>query len=470
MLNYRYSVPVRENSSTFDSAMETSHVIASKTAYLAGVPERHFYSEKDEAGRFSLDRAVFDALEKNNDAKILRCLTTLRTTFNSHFRELDNAMRFEMKNLTSLEDTRELVQALHTLGVELYKVNPTLQYYVDKVNELITARIQNVKALYPDWVRFEYVKNLFVFPDFAHRCTAYYNTYKNHRNQMPYNAYLHISEEYFLNNPTLGNLFYDDSKFLETLYDMNGDVFVCGFATHQESSDTRDTLDAFAAQAQRIDIVVDCENSDPVKLAAALESLRDNVRCKLNKVLLITDVHASSLWNQLSDYTDCPVEILQNERVLEHKSLSDVALTAALCKEHFMNQVDSFLLASSDSDFTGLVRSLSSARFMLMMERSKSSPAVRKVLEAEGVGLVCLDDFNVGHTAWRFQWNCLDELCQAYLQERMQQINVNSMISYALLNSRASLNEAEKAILRRKVNGLHVFIDPAGNVRLELAN
>ena len=104
------------------------------------------------------------------------------------------------------------------------------------------------------------------------------------------------------------------------------------------------------------------------------------------------------------------------------------------------------------------------------MERSKSSAATREALVQENVGLVCLDDFNVGHAAYRLQWSGLKLLCQKYIQQRMQEINVNSMIEYAMLNSRVSLNEAERAQFRRRANGLHVNIDAKGNLSLELAN
>lgn len=454
----------------FDSELETSHIIASRTAYLAGVKEEHFYTQRSENGKFSLDRAVFDELEKDRSAKAIRCLTALRTIINCNFKQLDSAFKNELKNLTSMDLTKSLVQMLHNFGIEIYKANPTIQYYAEKVNELIAANIQTIRHLYPDWVEFAYIKKLFVFPDFARSCISYYNTYKNHWNQMPYHTYLHISESYLTTHPLIGNLFYDDAKFLETLYDMNGTTFIYGFATHQESEDTRAALDAFAEKAQKIVVVVDAENSDPIKLAGAMEGLRGNLRAKLVKLLLINDVNASSLWNQLADFIDCPVEVLQMERVVAHKSLSDVALTAALCKEHFVNGVDSFLLASSDSDFTGLVRALPTAKFTMLMERSKSSAATREALAQENVGLVCLDDFNVGHAAYRLQWSGLKLLCQKYIQQRMQEINVNSMIEYAMLNSRVSLNEAERAQFRRRANGLHVSIDAKGNLSLELAN
>lgn len=42
---------------------------------------------------------------------------------------------------------------------------------------------------------------------------------------------------------------------------------------------------------------------------------------------------------------------VMTERVMENKSLVDVMLTARVCKEHFANDVDSFIIASSDSDY-----------------------------------------------------------------------------------------------------------------------
>lgn len=39
------------------------------------------------------------------------------------------------------------------------------------------------------------------------------------------------------------------------------------------------------------------------------------------------------------------------ERVMENKSLVDIMLTARVCKKDFANDVDSFIIASSDSDY-----------------------------------------------------------------------------------------------------------------------
>lgn len=77
----------------FDSELETSHIIASRTAYLAGVKEEHFYTQRSENGKFSLDRAVFDELEKDRSAKAIRCLTALRTIINCNFKQLDSAFK-----------------------------------------------------------------------------------------------------------------------------------------------------------------------------------------------------------------------------------------------------------------------------------------------------------------------------------------------------------------------------------------
>ena len=57
-----------------------------------------------------------------------------------------------------------------------------------------------------------------------------------------------------------------------------------------------------------------------------------------------------------------PVEHMMIERVKQNKSLVDVMLISRTCQEHYKNNVDSFILVSSDSDYWGLISSLQDAR------------------------------------------------------------------------------------------------------------
>ena len=77
---------------------------------------------------------------------------------------------------------------------------------------------------------------------------------------------------------------------------------------------------------------------------------------KIDKVILFDDVHAASAWELLASYIDINVEYIMIERLKDNKSLADVKVAARTCKEFYSNDVDSFVLVSSDSDYWGTYR------------------------------------------------------------------------------------------------------------------
>ena len=116
-------------------------------------------------------------------------------------------------------------------------------------------------------------------------------------------------------------------------------------------------------------MAVDCENSDPYRLCATLKGLDADVTAKIQKIMLFDDVNTVNAWKILESHTKIPVEHIMTERVKRTKSLVDIELTAMTCMEHYKNNVDSFIIVSSDSDYWGLISSLPDARFLVMIER-----------------------------------------------------------------------------------------------------
>ena len=73
------------------------------------------------------------------------------------------------------------------------------------------------------------------------------------------------------------------------------------------------------------------------------------------------------------------------ERIKQNKSLVDIKLTALACKEHYQNEVNSFVIVSSDSDYWGLISSMPDAGFLVMIEREKCGPDMKTALADTGV-------------------------------------------------------------------------------------
>ena len=68
-------------------------------------------------------------------------------------------------------------------------------------------------------------------------------------------------------------------------------------------------------------------------------------------------------------------------------------MTAGVCEEYYRNNMDSIILASSDSDFWGLIQQLPSARFLVLNEFRKTSPAILEQLDKYKIQHCFMSDF-----------------------------------------------------------------------------
>ena len=66
-------------------------------------------------------------------------------------------------------------------------------------------------------------------------------------------------------------------------------------------------------------------------------------------------------------------------------------MSVGICESHFKDNVDSFIVVSSDSDFWGTISSLPDANFMVVYENEKSSDKAINVMESNNVVSCCLD-------------------------------------------------------------------------------
>lgn len=150
---------------------------------------------------------------------------------------------------------------------------------------------------------------------------------------------------------TKAAVLHNDKKFVTLLYRWHEDEFTEYSRVSDVSSYVKGSIHGFIGDSARTVIVVDCENSDPYKLCAALRGLdRDNL-AKISRIILVDDAHTASAWRILESFTNISVEHILIERVKQNKSLVDIKLTARACQEHYQNQVDSFIIVSSDSDY-----------------------------------------------------------------------------------------------------------------------
>lgn len=214
-------------------------------------------------------------------------------------------------------------------------------------------------------------------------------------------------------------------------------------------------------------MVVDCENSDPYKLCATLKNLDYQYTSKISQIILFDDVHTATAWEILEQYTKLPVEHILIERVKENKSLVDITLTARASKEHYQNKVDSFIIVSSDSDYWGLISVLNEAQFLVMVEREKCGPDMKRALVESGIFYCYIDDFYSANSE-NIMMSALFKELYRYLDHAVQ-LNVNEMLDEALRATRINMSTAERRqFFEKHIKGMGLMIDGDGNVSVEL--
>lgn len=440
----------------------STYTIVSKIAYLIGVSLRIFENEHEPP-----KLEIYIELEQNKNARIIRNLCRLRTAIELNFKAINEQMLYEFKNLFSLPDLvpTECIEQLSEDGISMIKPYRVPVQYVIEINRMISNHINNCKEIFPIWINWDYISDIFIMNDglnetgTANAAAIYYENKRFY----PYQVYINWkpSDE--------GNILYSDKKFVDLLYQWHKDKFT----DYSKVSDAGDAIKGgiydFLEESGKTVIVVDCENSDPYKLCATLRNLDENELNKITKIILYDDVHSASAWKILNTYIKTPVEHVLIKRVKQDKSLVDIRLTGGAFREFYQNQVDSFIIASSDSDYWGLISALPEARFLVMVEHEKCGPDIKATLSNSGIFYCYLDDFYSGNVN-DLKINALVREIYHYL-DRSFHINVNDMMEEVYRTTRAEMSEAEKKqFFNKYIKSMQLVIDNEGNVSIELKN
>lgn len=389
----------------------STYTVVSKVAYLIGVQKRIFENEYEPP-----KMEWYEKLHADKNARIVRNLCMIRTALELNYKAINNRMRFDMCNLHSLPE------------------------YVpqDSLNELMPDGLneKGIKAAAADY-------------------------YAN-KNKYPYQVYINWS---YMDS---GNILYNDKKFVSLLYEANEDYFTDLSKVSDAGNLTKAGIYKFLDKSERVVVVVDCENSDPYKLYATLNNLNQEALLnKICKIILYDDIHTTSAWKILERFTQIPIEHVLIERIKENKSLVDIRLTTGTCREYYQNNVDSFILVSSDSDYWGLISAMPEVRFFVMVESEKCSPTIKNALINAGISYCYIDDFCTG--------NSNDIKVAAVLREVRQKLdqafhlNVRDILDEACRATRADMTTAEKNQFYDKyIKTMHVDISPNGEATIVL--
>ncbi len=363
--------------------VDTKEVVTT-ISYLIGVRkdilELNFAECKD----------TLDKLYADREATVIRYLCKLRTALLQHFKKTDNAMHYELKNLTSLEwYDKDNIKQLEKWGFPIIQANYRAEKYMYDFTKLINENIDNCSRLFYDWIVWEYIRDLFFIPKYQKSGVLKdeFNKYMGNIQHYPFQMFIHWQPA------DRGNIIYTDRKFLKVIYEMHGDTFT-DFTKYRDADDeTRNNIYEFIDSSEKTAIAVDCENSNPFKLYSVLKGLNQDELAKIEKITLYDDPNTTAGWDWLSKFTQIPVEHIEIDRVTDRKSLVDVRMTASVVTDFYRDGITSFIIVSSDSDFWGLIESLPKAHFLVMYEYEKCGTAIKSALTQHGIYYCAIDDF-----------------------------------------------------------------------------
>ncbi|MBQ8510940.1 MAG: hypothetical protein IJ493_13645 [Clostridia bacterium] len=447
---------------TVTSWKNSTYEIISKVAYLIGV-RKQIFEKEHEPPRLE----IYEELDKQTNAKIVRELCRLRAAIERNFGHINKKIQYEYRTLMTLPEYIPLdaIQYLSGEGISVIKSkNRLLVDTIIELNRLICDRINNCRDLFPIWLDWQYVRDLFVMPDGLSVDGTKKAADLYHANKMkyPYQMYVNWIPD------DSGNILFSDKKFVTLLYKQHGDEFADISKVSDAGSIIKNNIYEFINDSNKTVIVVDCENSDPYKLIATLNNLDRETVSKISKIFLYNDIHASSAWKLFESYAkNIEVEHIMIERVKENKSLVDIKLSTGVCREFYKNDVDSFIIASSDSDYWGLIDSLEDARFLVMVEYDKCGPDIKNALIGRGIFYCYIDDFCTGNSN-DIKMAALITETKRYLAERIQ-LNVQVMLDEVYRVTRVTMSEAEcQQFYNKYIKPMHLVIAENGDVSVEL--
>ena len=354
-----------EAAHSIDTFSCNTYTIVSRIAYLIGVPEHIF---KNEYAPFKMD--CYKELEQDKRARIIRSLSILRTAIERNYKELNFRMTYNMQSLRSCTQyiPADILTQLQQDGIRLEKANCKLNQYIIDINRHISNHINNCRSLFPIWLNWMYLKDLFVMPNGTNEegIKKAAEEYYANLSRYPYQVY--INWDYI----SAGNILYNDKKFVTLLYEAHNDRFTDLSKVSDAGEKTKSDIHEFLHTHRRVVMIVDCENVDPYRFCATLNDLNQQALLEnVCNLILIDDIHTSSAWEILQHHVSITSEHISIPRIAERKSLVDQSLAIRVTKEHYQNQSDAFIIVSSDSDFWPLVNALPEASFLFMMGKKK---------------------------------------------------------------------------------------------------
>lgn len=291
------------------------------------------------------------------------------------------------------------------------------------------------------------------------------NQYYKNMSNCPYQVYIN----WHWDGTPLGNILYNDEKFLTLLYRSHHDRFTDLSKVTDVGEQTEQDVCQFFETGNHVIMVVDCENSDPYKLSAVLNNLKSHhLDQKIIKIILCDDSHTTMAWSILERFTDIPVEHELIARIKADKSLVDPKLVAKVCREVYRNDVDSVILFASDSDYWGMVSEVTEADYLVMVESGKCGPDLKKALIDANIPYAYIDDFCTDSS-----YTMKISAVIAEFRHRLDafHIDLQAMLEDSIRAARADMSTNEfQQFYNRYVRPMRLNISKSGEASLELGD
>ena len=260
--DYEYDDEERElddNKQSYTLYENSTYMVVSKVAYLIGVPKAIFENEHEPP-----KMEWYEELERDKNARIVRNLCMLRTAIERNFRKISTAMKYDLKSILSLPEyiPQECLSQLTLDGISVYRANAQPIQYILDINKHIANRINNCKHLFPIWLKWEYLRPIFIMPGGTTEkgTKAAADEYYSNIDKYPYQVYINWSF-----SSSVGNLLYNDKKFVRLLYEYHEDYFTDMSKVSDAGQIAKEGIYDFLERSVRTAVVVDCENADPYK-------------------------------------------------------------------------------------------------------------------------------------------------------------------------------------------------------------
>lgn len=398
-----------EESKDYSSFENYSKRRVTLVGYLIGLRNEYI-----EGANF--DQEYLQKIKGKTEIEIIRALSCLRFSFILNYDKIyrEKQMKGPFAKFENMEQYIDVaaLSYLHSQKIDALQVGMPINEFtrhIANLNQLIEEYIEGVHQYVPEWINWEYVKNLFIMSG----CAAGKNgcNYNNRQKGEQINAKIHEIRKDFYSNSSFypyktylnwnekrrtddyGNILFNDCKFLKLLYSSYGDTFTGEEYVIDARAAVKNGVYDFVAAATNVAIFVDCENVDPYSFAATLKNLDEEKISKIKKIVLYDDVNTTSAWDILQDVLKLNVVHEEVERVKSDKSLVDHALSIGVTRSFYEEHTESVIIASSDSDFWSLIKYLPEIHFLVMNEKAITSETVLDKLDDNAIPHCFMDEF-----------------------------------------------------------------------------